>query len=294
MKLLKAFSGISHKLWRRRQRRRRRLNTFWRPAKTFWSHTRRQMRLVRLADQEKMPLAAPRGTEPVAHYKFASFARFRCARQKMSRSFNRLHTQTYTDTERENERQRVTVQGLAGRGISLLSALSTACISPWAKCQLLSWLARQKVCWNNVKHNLHTIFAFASHPHVSQFFRASRRARTRARARARAVRVRARVRLASCLPLPLVIMFAGRVRHAQILTDTLAHNALLTLISFASVHLLLLHFTSAPPHSKCLEIVFRLCRSAKRSQRTLPKWRPKNHFNYKCSLWAVNRFFPVG
>lgn len=54
------------------------------------------MRLVRLADQEKMLLAAPRGAEPVAHYKFASFARFRCARQKMSQSFNRLHTHTHT------------------------------------------------------------------------------------------------------------------------------------------------------------------------------------------------------
>lgn len=28
-----------------------------------------------------------RSTEPAAHYKFASFARFRCARQKMSQSF---------------------------------------------------------------------------------------------------------------------------------------------------------------------------------------------------------------
>lgn len=110
-----------------------------------------------------------------------------------------------------------------GASPSMLSTLSTACISPWAKCQLLSWLARQKVCWNNVKHNLHTIlrllhirlaschsFLFSVlsslfSVHSSQFSLASC--------------------LVSCLfvsfcccLVPVVIMFAGRVRHAQTLT----------------------------------------------------------------------------
>lgn len=69
------------------------------------------MRLVRLADQGKMPLAAPRGAEPVAHYKFASFARFRCARQKMSQSFNRLHTHTQAQSQKEMK-----VEGREGGG----------------------------------------------------------------------------------------------------------------------------------------------------------------------------------
>jgi len=37
-----------------------------------------------VADAEANGRSAP---EPAAHYKFASFARFRCARQKMSQSF---------------------------------------------------------------------------------------------------------------------------------------------------------------------------------------------------------------
>lgn len=93
-----------------------------------------------------------RSAEPAAHYKFASFARFRCARQKMSQSFARPWHRI----------SRSFTHSLAG-SLSLLSlAVFSVCISfcaPWAKCQLLSWRTRQKVCWNNVKHNLHTISA---------------------------------------------------------------------------------------------------------------------------------------
>lgn len=93
-----------------------------------------------------------RSAEPAAHYKFASFARFRCARQKMSQSFARPW-----------HRISGPLAPSLAASLSLLSpGVFSVCISfyaPWAKCQLLSWRTRQKVCWNNVKHNLHTISA---------------------------------------------------------------------------------------------------------------------------------------
>lgn len=51
--------------------------------------------------------------------------------------------------------------------LCLIPAFCITFYAPWAKCQLLSWRTRQKVCWNNVKHNLHTIFAL---PFFTHFF----------------------------------------------------------------------------------------------------------------------------